>query len=199
MPYEVLPAQLRALIPSESGQWLFRNVFNAQIEAGKPEPAAFAAAWAALRRAGYRKGSDGLWRRKEAGNSVEKRLDAARIIKLDGERRIAWGWAYVSTVGGETVVDRQGDVIPPAEMERMADRFMASARMAKAMHDGEGIGEVLHSLPLTKELADALGIACDREGWIIGMRINDDRTWEAMKAGHYAAFSIGGRGKRRLR
>lgn len=196
MLYDKLPARLRALIPSASGQRIFRTVFNAQIEAGKPESVAFAFAWAALERAGYRKGPDGRWRKTEDG-SAGKRLDAAQIIKLDSERRIAWGWAYVSTVGGEQVVDRQGDVIPPAEMERMADRFMASARMAKAMHDGESIGEVLHSLPLTKELAGALGISSDREGWIIGMRIHDDRTWEAMKAGHYGAFSIGGRGKRR--
>lgn len=121
---------------------------------------------------------------------------AADILKLDNERRIAWGWASVSTLKGELVTDLQGDTITPSEMEKMADRFMASARTAKAMHEGDSIGEVLHSLPLTADLAKALGIETDREGWIIGMRIHDDATWAAMKAGQFAGFSIGGKAKR---
>lgn len=121
----------------------------------------------------------------------------ADVIKMDSERRIAWGWASVSTMKGELVTDTQGDQITPAEMEKMADRFMSSARTAKAMHEGEGVGEVIHSLPLTKELASALGIETDREGWIIGMKIHDDETWQMFKSGDYAAFSIGGKAKRR--
>lgn len=120
----------------------------------------------------------------------------ADIIKLDSERRIAWGWASVSTLKGELVTDLQGDVIMPDEMEKMADRFMMSARTAKAMHEGEGIGEVIHSLPLTSELAKALGLETDREGWIIGMKIHDDAVWQAFKDGRLKGFSIGGKGKR---
>jgi hypothetical protein len=122
---------------------------------------------------------------------------SADILKLDAERRIAWGWASVSTVKGELVTDLQGDTITPAEMEKMADRFMASARMAKAMHDGDQIGEVLHSFPLTAELAKAFGMETDREGWLVGMRINDDAVWQGFKDGTYKAFSIGGKGRRK--
>lgn len=122
---------------------------------------------------------------------------SADVIKLDSERRIAWGWASVSTMKGELVTDLQGDTITPPEMEKMADRFMRSARTAKAMHDGDGIGEVLHSLPLTVDLAKALGIATDREGWIIGMKIKDDAVWAGFKDGTYKAFSIGGKSRRR--
>lgn len=133
------------------------------------------------------------------GDDMEQTfVKTADVIKVDGERRIAWGWASVSTLKGETVIDRQGDVISPVEMEKMADSFMASARTAKAMHDGEGVGEVLHSLPLTKALADALGIQTDREGWIIGMKIHDDKTWGMFKSGALAAFSIGGKAKRKV-
>lgn len=124
-------------------------------------------------------------------------VKTADVIKVDGERRIAWGWASVSTLKGELVVDRQGDTITPTEMEKMADGFMASARTAKAMHAGEGVGEVLHSLPLTAELAKALGLETDREGWIIGMKIHDDDTWSKFKSGELAAFSIGGKAKRK--
>lgn len=124
-------------------------------------------------------------------------VKTADVIKVDGERRIAWGWASVSTVKGELIVDRQGDTITPIEMEKMADGFMASARTAKAMHEGQGVGEVLHSLPLTKELAEALGVQTDREGWIIGMKIHDDATWHMFKEGKLAAFSIGGKARRK--
>ena len=119
------------------------------------------------------------------------------ILKLDGERRIAWGWASVATVNGKLVTDTQGDVISVTEMSKMADRFMASARTAKAMHDGDQIGEVLHSFPLTNEIAKAFGLSTDREGWIIGLKINDEDTWQAMKNGTFRGFSIGGRTKRR--
>lgn len=121
---------------------------------------------------------------------------SAEVLKLDSERRIAWGWASVSTVKGELVTDTQGDVITPAEMEKMADRFMASARTAKAMHEGDQIGEVLHSFPLTNELAEAFGMNTDREGWLIGMKIHDDAVWKGFQEGRYRAFSIGGKAKR---
>jgi cation transport regulator ChaB len=121
---------------------------------------------------------------------------SAEVLKLDSERRIAWGWASVSTVDGQPVTDTQGDTITPAEMEKMADRFMASARTAKAMHEGDQIGEVLHSLPLTAELAKAFGMETDREGWIIGMKVHDDAVWQGFKEGRYKAFSIGGKAKR---
>lgn len=130
-------------------------------------------------------------------NMTQVFCKVADVIKVDGERRIAWGWASVSTVKGEIVTDRQGDRITPVEMEKMADGFMMSARTAKAMHEGGGVGEVIHSLPLTKELAAALGIESDREGWIIGMKIHDEDTWQMFKTGKLAAFSIGGKARRK--
>jgi cation transport regulator ChaB len=129
-------------------------------------------------------------------HSVAKASD---ILKVDKARRIVWGWASVSTMKGELVTDRQGDRIAPAEMEKMADGFMRSARAAKAMHDGDDVGEVIHSLPLTKELADALGIQTDREGWITGTYIKSDAEWQKVVRGEYAGLSIGGRAKRKER
>jgi cation transport regulator ChaB len=120
----------------------------------------------------------------------------SKILKLDSERRIAWGWASVSTMKGELVTDLQGDIITTAEMEKMADRFMMSARTAKAMHEGDSIGEVIHSFPLTNELAKAFGMDTDREGWIIGMKIYDAEVWDSFKRGELAGFSIGGKAKR---
>ena len=117
---------------------------------------------------------------------------AGTIIRKDEDQRIVWGWASVVTEKGEPVIDSQGDLIEPAEMEKAANEFMADARMAKAMHQGEGVGEVIHSLPLTKELGEALGIQSDREGWILAMKIHDDAVWQRIKSQELRAFSIGG-------
>lgn len=121
------------------------------------------------------------------------------VIKLDSERRIAWGWASVATVNGELVRDLQGDSIAPDEMSKMADAFMLNVRTAKAMHEGAQVGEVIHSLPLTQELAKALNLSTDREGWIIGMKIHDEDTWNGFKSGKYKGFSIGGKARRTTR
>jgi cation transport regulator ChaB len=119
------------------------------------------------------------------------------IIKVDTGRRIVWGWASVSTMKGELVTDLQGDRIAPDQMEKMADRFMRSARAAKAMHDGEDVGEVIHSFPLTKELAEAFDLGTDREGWITGTYIKSDDEWAKVVKGEYRGLSIGARGRRK--
>jgi cation transport regulator ChaB len=131
------------------------------------------------------------------GKMTDTVTKASDILKVDRARRIVWGWASVSTLKGELVVDRQGDRIAPSEMEKMADAFMRSTRAAKAMHEGEDVGEVIHSLPLTKDLAEALGIDTDREGWITGTYVADDGEWAKVLRGDYAGFSIGGTARRK--
>ena len=125
-------------------------------------------------------------------------VQAGDILKADDEQRIVWGWASVISENGETVVDTQGDMISPEELTKAANAFMEDVRQAKAMHQGDQVGEVIHSLPLTKELGEALGIESDREGWIVAMKVHDDETWEKVKSGELGAFSIGGSGMREL-
>ncbi len=126
--------------------------------------------------------------------TMEKR--ASKIIKLDDEARIVWGWASVVSIDGKPMVDRQGDIISPEVMTKAADNFMADVRTAKAMHEGGKIGEVIHSFPLTKALGEALGVYSALEGWVVAMKVHDDDVWKRVKSGELAAFSIGGMGKR---
>lgn len=133
----------------------------------------------------------------EKADMSEDVTKTADILKVDTERRIVWGWASVCTMKGDLVTDRQGDRIAPSQMEKMADRFMRSARAAKAMHYGDDVGEVIHSFPMTKELADAFGIQSDREGWITGTYIKSDEEWDKVRKGEYKGLSIGGRARRK--
>lgn len=125
--------------------------------------------------------------------SVNKSAVEAKVLKMDDEQRIVWGWAYVSTEDGKLLVDTQGDSIEPIEMEKMATNFMAGTRAAKVMHKGEQVGDFIHSFPMTNDLMKAFGIHCDREGWIVGMRPASEAVWKDYKSGKYTGFSIGGK------
>lgn len=123
---------------------------------------------------------------------INKSAKGAKILKLDDEQRIVWGWAYVSTEKGKLQVDTQGHSIEPVEMEKMANHFMLGDRSGKAMHVGKQRGTIIHSMPLTNELMKAFDIQSDREGWIIAYKVHDDEVWELVKSGTFSGFSIGG-------
>jgi len=116
-----------------------------------------------------------------------------QIAKFDEEQRIVYGWASVVTEKGVPVVDRQDDVIEPDTLVKAVNNFMENVRVGKSMHRGDPIGMVLHSLPVTDEIAKSLGIQSDREGWIVAFKVYDDNVWADVKSGKLAAFSIGGR------
>jgi cation transport regulator ChaB len=139
----------------------------------------------------------------EAGSSVSDVVGKdkdfgiqGQILKLDNEQRMVYGWASVITENGIPVVDTQGDVIKAETLVKAATEFMLSARVAKDMHSGGKIGEFVHSMPITKEIADALGISSDKEGWIVACKVYDNAVWDKVKSGELKAFSIGGRAKR---
>lgn len=116
--------------------------------------------------------------------------------KADTEGRYVRGWASVVSVGGEAVEDTQGDVIEMDELRKAAHAFITDARVAKAMHAGAQVGEVVESVIVDDAFVKAMGATTDQRGWWIGMKINDDTIRKRVKAGELKAFSIGGRGKR---
>lgn len=125
-------------------------------------------------------------------SDITKELKS-EILKVDEDQRLVWGWAYVSTVNGEISKDHSGESIYPEVLVKAATDFMLDVRTAKAMHQGSSVGEVVHSFPYTKELGKSLGVSSDKEGWIICMKIHDDKIWTLVKSGKLSAFSIGGR------
>lgn len=127
---------------------------------------------------------------------MNKQITEGQILKFDEEQRMFYGWASVVTEKGVPVVDRQGDVIEPDTLEKAATAFMKEVRVGKVMHTGNQKVTFVHSMPVTKQLADALGIQTDREGWIVGGYVHDDETWEMVKSGKLPALSIGGRARK---
>lgn len=114
------------------------------------------------------------------------------VLKVDEEQRIVYGWASVTKVNDELILDRQGDRIETETLHKAVNDFMKNVRVGKLMHQGEQVGQIVHSFPVSKEIMGALGIQTDKEGWITGYYVEDDQLWADVKSGKYAAFSIGG-------
>lgn len=116
--------------------------------------------------------------------------------KADTEGRYVRGWASVISVDGKAVEDTQGDVIVMDELRKAAHRFVCDARVAKAMHAGSQVGEVVESVIVDDEFVKAMGASTNKRGWWIGMQINSDSIRKRVKAKELKAFSIGGSGRR---
>ena len=128
---------------------------------------------------------------------VSKRAEQGfKILKIDEEQRIIFGWGSVTTYKGELVVDLQGDVIKTETLHKAINEFMKGVRVGKLNHSGEQVGQIVHSFPMSKGICEALGIQTDKEGWITGYHVTDDDLWEKVKSGEYAEFSIGGRAQK---
>lgn len=95
------------------------------------------------------------------------------------------------------------DHIPEQEMLEAVTDFMKNSRVATEMHervvDAEGDevplakGSVIHSLPLTTEVAEMLGIkdTVPMTGWIVGMQ-PEASVFKKFESGELTQFSIGG-------
>jgi len=137
-----------------------------------------------------------MWEADTSVSEMTKSSIEGKILKVDDEQRMVFGWASVVTEDGEPVIDRQGDVIEAETLVKAVNEFMEHVRVGKAMHTGEQVGVVVHSLPITKEIGEALGIHSNREGWVVAYKVFDDSVWERVKSGELAAFSIGGRAQK---
>lgn len=140
------------------------------------------------------KTSAGYWscRMWEKDTTVSETTKSFEVLKVDEEDRIIYGWASVTKVGGELVVDHQDDVIETETLHKAVNKFMENVRVGKLMHQGEQVGMIVHSFPVSKEIMDAIGIQTDKEGWIVGYKVHEDSLWNDVKSGKYRAFSIGG-------
>lgn len=113
------------------------------------------------------------------------------VLKFDEDRRMVYGWASVISKNGQTIIDRQGDVVTADDLREAVHDFMKH-RTAGEMHDQMGVGEVVESFVLDAAVQKSLGIDLGMEGWYVGVHVPNDEVWAKVKKGDYKAFSIGG-------
>jgi len=116
----------------------------------------------------------------------------AEVAKVDDTLGLVFGWGIVCTEDGEPYFDTQGDHIPEESMLEAVSDFMKSARSAYEQHNRSDAGVVVHSFPLTKDIAEVYGIQCSKTGWMIAMQ-PDKAMLAKFKSGELTGFSIGGK------
>jgi hypothetical protein len=113
-------------------------------------------------------------------------------LKVDDGLGLVFGWGMICTEKGADHFDLQGDHIPHSVMLDSVSDFMGSARVAKDMHTGEQIGMIVHSMPLTDEIAKAFGIQTEKTGWMVAFKPDSAADLHAFRTGARKGFSIGG-------
>lgn len=135
------------------------------------------------------------------GERVAKRATSqvrVPIAKTDEEQRLVFGFAKMAEDPdnrGYYLVDSQGDLVSPEEVEKAAYAYVETSRESGAMHQGEVTGPVVESVVFTPEKLEAMGLAPDAVptgAWWVGYRVEDDDAWDGVKKGRYTAFSIEG-------
>jgi uncharacterized protein YuzE len=119
-----------------------------------------------------------------------------KVSKENSDYQVAYGWAYVSKVNDEEVVDHSGDVWPIDEIEKTARQFVCDCRVGGESHIYKGGAVLVHSIVFTKEVQDALEIDLKKEGWFVGFEVRDAALLQKIQKGELTMFSIGGSGLR---
>lgn len=122
---------------------------------------------------------------------MTKRLDC-KVAKVDESLGLVFGWAIICTENGQPYIDTQDDWIPDESMLKAATKFAKGNRQSGDMHLCED-GQIVHTMPLTAEVAKAFDIKCDKTGWMIAMAPDSPETLEKFRTGERTGFSIGGR------
>jgi len=118
------------------------------------------------------------------------------VMKADPDQQLIFGWASVVEQDGKIIVDKQGDMISPEELEKAAYDFTLYDRRHGDMHELVGTGRMVESMVFTKDKQAALGIDLKKVGWWVGFKVDDPRVWAGYKRGERPEFSIGGVGQR---
>lgn len=124
-------------------------------------------------------------------------MPSFRIAKTHEPKGLVYGWAsIVATPDGGPVVDHQGDIIEPDDLEDAAVDFMLHHRATGEMHQGDASGTIVESLVASPAKYEAMGFPADvaktmPTGLWIGAKVSPE-VFAKVKDGTYRAFSIQG-------
>lgn len=119
----------------------------------------------------------------------------AKIVKIDNDEHLVFGWANVAVrKDGTEVVDSHDHHIPSEDLEYAAYVYVLKFREGDEMHTEEVKAHLVESFYVTPEKLEKMGLPSDSlpQGWWVGFYIEDDELWTRVKNGTYRMFSIAG-------
>lgn len=124
-----------------------------------------------------------------------------KVEKSEPDKKLVFGWASIAqTADGDTIKDRQNDVIEPDDLEEAAYEYVLNFRDTGEEHleSFRKKGKLVESCVFTAEKQKAMGLQPGTlpVGWWVGFYIEDEDAWERIKNGTYKMFSIEGRAER---
>jgi hypothetical protein len=139
---------------------------------------------------------------KIARNKGQDFTISATVSKAIEDKRQVYGWASITEMDGQPVVDLQGDYITIEEVEKAAHKYISKSRKGGDMHvrigdDPKHVSDLIESVVITPEKKEALGLPPESPtGWWVGMQVHDEETWQLVKDGKRPMFSVHGSGRR---
>lgn len=119
-----------------------------------------------------------------------------KVSGVDEGLGLVFGWAIICKQDGKDYVDAHDNHVPEDAMVEATTDFMKNSRVHGDMHERGTTarmpaGAVVHSFPLTTEIAKAMGIETKQTGWMVATA-PDPAMLKKFKTGEYTGFSIGG-------
>jgi len=145
--------------------------------------------------------------RGSKGEPVNKSDEWGReftVTKVDQKQMKVFGWASVTQVGDEVVVDKQGDIIPDEELEKAIHEYVLYHRQQSDMHERMGVGRLIEAHIYNQErwdlgfraYADPGTCMIKQFGAFVAFKVDDPDVWERIERGDLPEFSIGGKATR---
>jgi len=115
------------------------------------------------------------------------------VLKVAEGEGVVYGWGMVSSIKGEPYYDTDNEHIPSDVLRKSAVGFMESDRISNLQHGAEDVGTIIFGFPLTKEIAESMGIKSEIEGFMVGLKPNKE-TLAKFVSGELTGFSLEGMG-----
>ncbi|MGP4041903.1 XkdF-like putative serine protease domain-containing protein [Gracilibacillus sp. D59] len=109
----------------------------------------------------------------------------APLVRKNDEKRIVYGPVLVPDEP-----DSDDDTVTAEKIEEVAHQFVENYGNIDLMHSLENVGKMVESyiLPMDMEIDDNLTVP--KGSWMLGVRVTNDDSWEAVKNHQLGGFSI---------
>ena len=123
----------------------------------------------------------------------EKLLKRCELLKVNTKLGLVFGFGMICTKGGEDYYELgdPSEHFPEAGMLEAALGFMKSDRVMLDDHTGEPIGQIVFGFPLTKDIAESMGIKTEKTGFIIGGKPDSPELLKKFQTGERTECSMG--------